>query len=131
MNGFRDSPNCFPNRQALLASLAKIIGVDSKTIIAHLRSIANGSQPTFEEQANEPTAIERVCLCCERAIFLSLHDAENIDPEGPWNICFRCFAYATTGDLTIDEESRFPFNLPDDDTIAKFRQFRRDNDINK
>ncbi len=126
MKDLRNSPSYYPDRRALLEDIAKLTGTDADSIEAMLEGVVSEPQPTFEEIANEPKPIERVCNCCGRTHFVSVRVAERCDPSSPWNFCLRCFDYASTGDLTIEEQSRFPISMPDDATIARLRKMDRE-----
>ncbi len=66
------------------------------------------AEPTDAEIAAAPDDIERICQTCLKPFMVNHFFAEKFSPENPWNICGRCFDYAGKGDLTLEEEARFP-----------------------
>lgn len=111
----------FQSVEDLFQEMGTMLGIEAEQV-AKMFGPRQPPEPTFKELEGEPKEIERVCHCCERPFFVSQRFADEVPSDSPWSFCDRCFDYASTGDLTLSEQERFPIGPPPRDIEKQIRK---------
>ncbi|WP_165701523.1 hypothetical protein [Crateriforma conspicua] len=111
----------FNSVDELYQAMGSLLGIDAEQV-AKMCGPRQPLEPTFEELEAEPKEIERVCHCCQRSFLVSKRFADEVPPDSPWSFCDRCFDYASTGDLTLSEQQRFPVGPPPAEIEKRIRK---------
>ncbi|WP_197135616.1 hypothetical protein [Crateriforma conspicua] len=107
----------FKSDAELFDEMGTLLGISGEEVA----NMFSPRDPTAEEIAAEPKDIERVCRCCEHPFLVSKRFADKVPSDSPWSFCERCFDYASTGDLTLSEQKRFPVGPPPRDIEERIR----------
>ncbi|WP_146517682.1 hypothetical protein [Stieleria varia] len=103
--------------------MGALLGIDADEV-ARMFGPRQSPEPTAKEIEAEPKEIERMCNCCRLPFLVSRRFADDVPQESPWCFCGRCFDYASTGDLTLAEQTRFPVGPPPRDLEERIRKWK-------